>query len=85
MLSVRDYEAVAAIKKYKDMSVFNLTEAVSSRRSNQHLTIYKFSDGSTLFVYTTKGRMDASHPDWKGTAQDMHLGPVYGVPCQITK
>lgn len=83
MTKIRDYDAANALEKYKNMSAFNVTEAVSKKRVNQHLVIYTMPDGSKLYIYPTAGRMDASHPAWRGTKDDIHLGPIQGTPCRI--
>lgn len=80
---LRNYDAANAVEKYKNCVAFNVTEAVSKKRVNQHLTVYTMPDGSKFHVNVTTGRMSATHPHWKGSDHDIHLGPVQNVPCRV--
>jgi hypothetical protein len=79
---LRNYEAANMIETIKGCSAFSIPGA-ERRKLNQHSTLYTFADGSRLQVNATKGRADAWHPAWKGTAQDIHLGPIKGAALRI--
>lgn len=46
-------EACYALGRIKDLSAFNIPEAIRRTKVNQHLTRYDFSDYSNLYVFST--------------------------------
>lgn len=82
---LHDYEAARELRRVEKLHAFNLPTATARRKINQHAALYDFADGSRLLIYSTRGRADAWHMGWKGTAQDTHLGPIKGAALLINK
>lgn len=80
--TLRKYQAARALDKVRLLSAFAIPEA-SRRKLNGTTTLYTFPDGSYLKIYAHSSRADCWHPAWKGTADDIHLGPMKGVPLRI--
>lgn len=49
-----NYEAFNEGFRVKELSAFNIQNAVKKRKVNQHLTVYSFADGSALHVHITQ-------------------------------
>jgi len=79
---LRDYGAANELHRVANASAFCVV-AMRRDKLNQHATLYTFLDGSQMQVNHTRGRADAWHPDWRGTAADTHLGPLKGVALNI--
>lgn len=79
---MRNYDAANELTRIANASAFCVA-AVHRQKLNQHATIYTFQDGSRMQVNHTRGRADAWHPVWRGTADDTHLGPLKGVQLAI--
>lgn len=82
---LRDYQATRALEKIEFSSAFNVPGYSKREKVNQHCTLYTFPDQSRTMIYHTKSRADCWHPEWKGTAQDIHLGPIKGRPLKINQ
>lgn len=58
-------EALQYTKAYQEqtriatLSAFNINGAVSKRKCNQHLCIYKFDDESKLYIYSSSSHAAA--------------------------
>ena len=82
---LRDYAAARELERIKDLSAFNVNGYSERHKLNQHSTLYIFPDGSGLSIRNTSRKADAWHVDWKGNADDVHLGPIYNVPIRVNK
>lgn len=82
---IRNYDATRAYDKIKGSSAFNVPGYTSRKKINQHCTLYTFPDHSRMMINHTKSRADCWHPDWKGTANDIHLGPIKGAALSINQ
>jgi hypothetical protein len=76
------YEATRALEKIKHSHAFNVPGYQYKKKINQHATLYHFADNSRMVIYHSTSRADCFHLDWKGTAQDVHLGPIKGTPIK---
>ena len=79
---MRNYQAANKLREIARAVAFNIPEA-SRRKLNGHTALYTFPDGSRLLIKSATSRADCWHPAWKGTAADIHLGPMQGVPLRI--
>lgn len=82
---IRDYQAIRALEKIEFSSAFNVPGYSKRTKINQHSTLYTFPDNSRMLIRHTKSCADCWHPDCKGTAQDIHLGPIKGHPLKINR
>ena len=82
---LRDYAAARELERIAPLSAFNVNGYTKRRRLNQHATRYEFADRSAMVLYLSRRRADAWHYDWKGKADDIHLGPIKGVPIRVNK
>jgi len=82
---LRNYMAARELERVAPLSAFNVEGYTTRQKINQHATLYRFPDGSTLFLRTTKQCADAWHKDWKGRADDVHLGPIRGAPINVNR
>lgn len=81
---MRNYQAANKLKEIAGAVAFNIPEA-TRRKLNGNSSVYTFADGSRLLIKSTSGRADCWHPDWKGVASDIHLGPMQNVPLRINR
>lgn len=79
---MRNYDAANELRRVADATAFCVA-AMRREKLNQHATLYTFLDGSQMQVNHSRGRADAWHPEWRGTAADTHLGPLKGVTLKI--
>ena len=79
---MRNYDAANELARVANASAFCVA-AMRRDKINQHATLYTFLDGSQMQVNHTRSWADAWHPAWRGTAADVHLGPLKGVALKI--
>jgi hypothetical protein len=79
---MRNYQAANELQRVAPLSAFNVAGYVRRDKVNQHSTIYEFPDGSRMQILHTRQIGNAWHPAWRGTASDIHLGPVKGLAIQ---
>lgn len=79
-MNLRDYDAANELYRVSTLSAFNVNGAVSRCKLNQHAKLYVFADGSKMTLRLSSGTGDAWHPSWRGTREDIHLGPIQGLP-----
>lgn len=77
-MSLRNYDAANAGRAISGKAFFNVPGYVARVKVNQHATLYDFPDGSRMMIRKS-GTWKAWHPKWRGTADDVHLGPDGGA------
>lgn len=83
--ALRDYMAARELDRIAPLSAFNVNGYSKRRKLNQHAVRYEFPDRSVMVLYLSRRRADAWHFDWKGCADDVHLGPVKGAPINVNR
>lgn len=82
---IRDYQAAREHERIRRSSAFSIPSAKTRRKLNQHSTLYTFEDGSSLLINHTSQNADCWHKAWRGTAEDVRLGPIKGAPILVNR
>lgn len=57
-MDMHDTKASRELQRVSNLIAFNVNGATRSRKVNQHLTWYRFDDGSWLLIYSTSSYAD---------------------------
>lgn len=79
---LRDYMAARELHRIAPLVAFHVP-ADKKHKLNQHATVYEFEDGSRLLINHSRSRASCWHTAWKGSAADVHLGPIENYPVRV--
>ena len=82
---LRDYDAARSYAKIRESVAFKVPGYIAKKKLNGTATLYDFPDGSCMLIKAATSCADCWHPDWKGRADDIHLGPIKGAPLRINR